>query len=368
MLQNLCRMANARKTAAGTYAIDLRLPDGRRVRRRFRTLAEAEGALQLAKVERLKARIGVADLALDELIDARSALTILGQRTTLVEAARYWVDRNTGQGREKVSDLILDFVEDRELGKARPRYLDGIQNSLANFASETKDMAVADYTDRDILLWLKSHKDWSSQTFANRRREISVFFNWCVKQGKIVLNPVARIPSPKIEDAPVQILTPVQVRALLQGTRDRDRAYFAIALFAGPRAAELDRLYSEDISLDARIITIGAHQSKERLRRLVKIEDNLAAWLRPLMCELEPAMPIGRASKYDLMQRACSILGIDAWPQNACRHSFASYHLAFFKNENLTAIEMGTGVEVLKRRYRAVVTEGEAKEFWTIYP
>ena len=44
------------------------------------------------------------------------------------------------------------------------------------------------------------------------------------------------------------------------------------------------------------------------------------------------------------------------WKQNALRHSFISYHLAEFKNANLTAELAGNSANECRRSYKALVT------------
>jgi integrase/recombinase XerD len=51
------------------------------------------------------------------------------------------------------------------------------------------------------------------------------------------------------------------------------------------------------------------------------------------------------------------------------RHSFASYHLAHFKNQNALALEMGhrdSGVTFA--HYRQLVTPTNAARYWQIVP
>jgi integrase len=61
--------------------------------------------------------------------------------------------------------------------------------------------------------------------------------------------------------------------------------------------------------------------------------------------------------------------GIEEWPHNAPRHSFASYHLAAFKDSAALALEMGHGsTKMIFEHYRALVTPKKGKAFWSIVP
>ena len=58
-----------------------------------------------------------------------------------------------------------------------------------------------------------------------------------------------------------------------------------------------------------------------------------------------------------LFQKAHKAAGIDPWPKNALRHSFASYHLAAHKNAAETALQLGhMDARVLFAHYRELVS------------
>jgi hypothetical protein len=61
--------------------------------------------------------------------------------------------------------------------------------------------------------------------------------------------------------------------------------------------------------------------------------------------------------------------GITDWPANGLRHSFASYHIEFFKRPGELCVEMGHVDEALVARfYRKRVRPEAAKAWWSIMP
>jgi integrase len=71
----------------------------------------------------------------------------------------------------------------------------------------------------------------------------------------------------------------------------------------------------------------------------------------------------------DLFERTRTLAGIVDWPQNALRHSFASYHLAHFKNAASTALELGHhDSRVTFAHYRELVKPKEAARYWKLKP
>ena len=56
------------------------------------------------------------------------------------------------------------------------------------------------------------------------------------------------------------------------------------------------------------------------------------------------------------------------WKHNALRHSFISYRVALTQNLPQVSLEAGNSVQRVNRHYRELVTEGEAKAWFSIRP
>jgi integrase len=355
-----------REYPGGRWQADSGWIGGRRHRRLFDSQKDAKLWLQKMEDLRIAEKLGIKALDPATTADASRALAILTDRISLTEAAQFWSEHHQERAAAKLSTIIEEFKRYLGGNNARPRYVDGIEDTLNAFKGAIGDPMIGDCTTEKILAWLRN-PEWSKATFRNRRRELSVFFNWTVKQGMLILNPVARIPSPKLDEGKVKVLTPDQVKNLLTKLNGSDRAYFALATFAGLRPGEIDRLSWGDVRLDRGVIDLSSQQAKSRSRRLVKIEPNLKAWLAPLVGG--PEEPISRCDKYEMMKRACHAAGLEEWPQNVCRHSFGSYHLEKFRTINETALQMGhTTTAMLFKHYREVVSAEDAEKFWAIVP
>jgi len=118
-------------------------------------------------------------------------------------------------------------------------------------------------------------------------------------------------------------------------------------------------------------------------------KDNLAAWLEPYIgrtgkvClpDLRNLLEIDRLKSGAWTPTQNSIKrsedetpkvtgkNLKPWPKNGLRHSFASYHLAHFKDAARLALELGhTDQELLFRHYRELVTPDQAAKYWEIRP
>jgi integrase len=71
----------------------------------------------------------------------------------------------------------------------------------------------------------------------------------------------------------------------------------------------------------------------------------------------------------ELLDIAREAAGMTEWPQNALRHSFASYHLAHFNDAAILALELGhTNSNLVFQHYRQVVKPQQAERYWKLVP
>lgn len=245
---------------------------------------------------------------------------------------------------ETVSEIVERYILNLERNRISDQHLCTIRHHLEQF--------VTDYGD-----WL--HDIELSPTSVN-------YFRAALQHGVVEKNPVASIPKRKSQGVEVGILTVEQARKLLKNGSPEILPGIALGLFAGIRRAELNRLDWNEIDMEQGYVEIKARKSKTAARRLIPIRANLEAWLAPLAQESGSVMPtemIWRNRLSDAMGKAFN----EEWPHNALRHSFASYHLAHFKDAG--ALEMGHGsTKMIFEHYRALVPAVTAKRYWETTP
>jgi integrase len=224
---------------------------------------------------------------------------------------------------------------------------------------------VAALSGAEIDGWLRS-LDVAATTRNNFRRVLIVAFNFAVQHGYCVTNPAEGSAKAKqVESAP-GILKPGELARLLECSDAALLPFVAIGAFAGLRRAELERLDWSEVDLQGGYIEVTAKNAKSARRRLVKIQANLAAWLQPHARHEGAVAP---QNCRELMDSAREQAGIHEWPQNALRHSFASYHLAQFKDAAALALEMGhTDSTLVFNHYRELVKPKDAQRYWEIKP
>ena len=193
-----------------------------------------------------------------------------------------------------------------------------------------------------------------------------------MKKGYASINPVEKIDRVHLDRPEIAILTPDEVRRLLFAARVHAPSlvpYLAIAVFAGVRPTELQRLTWEHVNFDLRYIHIGGGISKVRNERYVDMEDVLIKWLAPHRQTSGPIVPQNAYTFAKLFNRVRTDAGLkDAWSPDSMRHTFASYHAARYERKDKTAMMMGNSVKMLDRHYRRPLHRSDTTEFWNIFP
>jgi integrase len=191
-------------------------------------------------------------------------------------------------------------------------------------------------------------------------------FSFALGRGYCVGNPAEQSAKAKEVESPVGILTVDQTARLLENAAHELVPFIAIGAFAGLRRAELERLDWQEVDLQSGLIEVTASKAKSARRRFVKIQPNLGRWLQP---HAQLSGNVTPPNYWELLDAARDAAGIEQWPQNALRHSFASYHLAHFKDAAFLALELGhTNSNLVFQHYRQLVKPKQAERYWKIVP
>jgi integrase len=269
----------------------------------------------------------------------------------------------------------LAFERRRALLKTKSkesvRYQKDLRLKLGAFSRAFPNRNLAEISAKEIRNWLGQRG--AAVTQNNYRRNLSVLFSYAKTEEWIASNPIEYLTAKKVKPKQPGILELFQVHALLEACLKLEPEFVpavTIALFGGVRPeSELWHLDREHI--DLKKAEIDVHKSKSQgSTRFLMIQKNLVAWLRRYLPK-EPGRvcPHGDAY-YSRLQRIREEAGITNWPQDALRHSFASYRYAACNDENLTRKEMGHygSVHTFLRHYENRVRDEDAKEFWAITP
>jgi integrase len=343
--------------------------DGKRKRLR-RTFADRSEALTFAQFKIIERNNhGVAGISMPERLrgEALEAARLLEPyRVSVLDAARDYVRRRELVTKsETVANAVKSFLAVKVDDNMRARYLEDLRSRLSRFAQGFGDRKVADISSAEIDQWLRGlHQAPLSRNTYHLR--LHTLFEYARQRGWVETNPLKDVARAKVIEGSPGILSVDQTARLLERAGTDTLPYWALGVFCGLRSAELERLDWRDVRFDEGLVEVPALKSKTASRRFVTIQPNLAQWLAPYCGQQGLVCPNNLYARLLADRRAA---GITQWPPNALRHSFASYHLARFRDVKDLALEMGhTRSEVTFRHYRELVTPSEAERFWKIAP
>jgi integrase len=261
--------------------------------------------------------------------------------------------------------LVKELVAAKERDGASVRHVGDLRSRLNIFANKFDGQMVATITSAEIDDWLRA-LPVAPITRNHYRVLIGLAFNYAVQRGYAMSNPARKTAKAKEPKTDIGILTVAQAARLLESATPGILAYIAIGLFAGLRRAEIERLDWSEIDFESGLIEVKAEKSKTAQRRFVTLQPNLREWLLPVRKHRGAVTP---EDFNKLFVQAREAAGITEWPDNALRHSFASYHLAHFKNAAATALELGHhDSRITFAHYRELVKPKEGERYWNIKP
>jgi len=201
---------------------------------------------------------------------------------TLTNAVSHYIDHVLKyRTAPTITDIIEKLIARCAENKRRAVTVTGLKNHLKKFAAVFGSRQLSSLTVGELQEFLDAPNQ-AARTLITRLTKVSQLYNYAIRNGWASENIARRIERPTIEDGEVGIFTPDEASRLLEHADKFEMLpYIAIGLFAGVRAAELEKLDWSAVMLSEREIVIGSDIAKKRSRRTVTISDTLAGWIAP---------------------------------------------------------------------------------------
>ena len=374
------------KTEFWRVRLGKRFTGGKTIKKTFATYGAANDWVETQHHPKEALGSAYFDLTPSQLAESRNAFQRLADidaatKPTLTEAVSFYIKHAfPSGGMRSFEELADEFLNSRKAMNCKPRTMRLYKSYFSILAQEFGELKLHELRRTDIEDWL-AESEWGPRTRKNYLVTLTTLFNFAVEREYCGSNPAGSIPRPILDDRPPGILTPSESENLLKaGLSWMPKLVPAIAvgLFAGLRRSEICSLDWKELDLNGLTIEVLGTKAKTRQRRLVTIQPNLAAWLRPVAQSMGPVAPDVEIFGAQLRQlvRGSEAQGTDPgrppvveeWPHNALRHSFGSYFFAKSRNENLTACEMGNSPAMVFKHYRALVKPEDMEKYWQILP
>lgn len=285
-------------------------------------------------------------------------------KVPLMEAITHWSLTAGKSAGMKFSEFVDARIESASKDKLSGQYVARLKVVLGEIREGLGNIPAASVTPLDCRAFIERWKGHASQKQA--RAALSGIFSHAVRMGWALTNPATSLKLATREtDGKVAILSAADAADWLLSVATcapSCLAGWSIAMFAGLRRSEVERLDWSEVRLDRGHIEVTASKSKTRTRRLVDIQPNLADTLEPLAKKAGSVLPHSPKNPERWARKAYG----RKLPKNVARHSFVSYHLALFGDLALTELQAGHDRKVLFQHYRELVTKDEAESYFTI--
>ena len=346
---------------------------GKRRQLYFRSQKEAEAECNRVRVTQKNFGSSLLLLSASDISEAAKAIELLEPHNIgLLEAVSKFLEIHN----QRTSSIpFLDLCNLYLAAKAgkNPRHLKSLRNTRNRFPSLHR-LLVSDIDARILEPLLNAIPSGGRNLII---RHFKSFFNYAIKKGYAVSNPVAGLDVVEVKRKEVEIIEREAVARMLEHALSHDLQllpFITIGFFTGIRPEELSELDWKNVDLASKEITVSAEVSKTKTRRFPALSDNAVAWLQAY------AQAGGRMDGKIIGLRDNTLLahrrknraaaGISHWVQDGMRHTFASFWLSKHKDVNRLRELMGHegNTRTLWTHYHRGTTEAEAKKFWSIMP
>lgn len=365
---------------------------GEPVRKHFSALDAAEKYKK--EIERTISQVGTAGIFMDaaaraDYTGARQLLDQAGHPgTRMLDLAREHIERHKRQAAQDtpIAPLFEEFIRvKRDDENKSARWVETLE---IRGKAWIEDQAVAQIRDitRDKLLPLRSRPGVSARTRLSDMAAVSTFLAWLVQEKWIPANPLDEIPRPTADATAPRVLTATQVKALLDAAREKEDGrllrYFALAVYAGLRPGEIERLTPDRIQLHGKNPVVRIIGGKRRQRvRVVPVLPPLRAWLK-IAPEHWPISNIESKDRrlFDEIRAAADLVKWEGnltgqrktiwthWQDDICRHTFISLRMAMTHDEGLVALEAGNSPDVIHAHYLSMIDQREKNALLALRP
>lgn len=363
-----------------SWRVDGRL-HGVRFRKNFKTKEEAAAEKSSLELKALQADSGIRSattfLTDAQLREAEDAFRRVEGRThSLLEYLDCGLANFREPNRQKLLvDAVADYVATKTVAHERTllsmRQLRSITNELDVLKRHFPKGPVSQFTPAILLPYLERGKP-SLKTYNNRRGLLSTFFKFAFQKDWLATNPVEKTPHYRINHrrGSATTITAEHAAKLMIHLETYENGelvpYFALCLFAGIRPCvrfgEITKLQATSVRVDTGVIHIEPEVSKVRMKRLVTIQPNLAAWLRSYPLDRFPIIP---PNSMNTRRKICAQFGLT---HDVLRHTFISMFVAKFRSMGEAALQAGNSESIIRKHYLDLKSPAEAAQFFAITP
>ena len=202
----------------------------------------------------------------------------------------------------------------------------------------------------------------SASSFRKGRAMLHSVFAHGLRQEWCSENPVARVEVPQVQEREIVPLRREEVERLEAAVQLPEhramRLSLHLLLYCGLRPQEVARLQTRDVQTERGCVVVPGRCSKTGGGRVVPLRKGAALRGERLR------IPRNWEARWRRLRRAAGFAA-GQWVPDVCRHTFASYHAARFRDLGALQLEMGhRSADLLRSRYLNLPQVEEARLYW----
>jgi integrase len=357
---------------------------GKRVRRNFKSFAEAVAERQRLEADLMNAEkpspVPNTRLTQAQINEAEAAFQLLGGRSILL--AVQFFNEHYKEPLQKITahGAYEAFIKaKREEKKLRPRAIKNLESRVGTFIKrQPENLCVHEIPEPTVQEYVFK-VGISARTATNNLYALNNFFRFCQKRRWVQSNPLANAERPRNDDKTPEILSVETVQNLFEQARRYKKGrmipYLTLATFGAIRPAEIERLSWEKVCLKQKHVIIDGEAGKKRKRRVVELSKNAVAWLKQHADKKTPLVGVNWRRDFDRV-RLLAGFGtptdkhpkLKLWTDDVLRHTGITHKLNESGSDERTALWAGNSASTIHDHYKGIAAKGESKKFWSIAP
>jgi integrase len=354
-----------RKLKDGRFIIEepTELHGGKRHQSTFSRKSDAE--LRLLEIKALKSNRGGAREAQQLLLEARLQVSLL----TVVE--QYIADHRRREQSIRLQTLFEQYIASKS-ETAHPKYLSDLRQTLNKFDLALRESMVSEI---DTVTVERALSTLSNGARNNALKNVKAVFNYGIDRDFVQDNPVRKSSFARRAKHEREIIPVAKVQEILDYALQHSPEivpYLAILFFAGVRPDD-EALSLQWSDIDEKNV-LWVAEPKIGDGREIPLPPNAIAWITAARArysnDSDMVTPLSRQELHKARKSSYAEAGYRNIPQDAARHSYASYWLAANGNDYGTLMtRMGhTTVATLKSHYLRHASLEEATAYWNLLP
>jgi integrase len=306
---------------------------------------------------------------------------------SIVDAARFFCEKFHDTSKVlPLAEYAAEFVQRKRSENLRQPTVNEIQRFMAEFVADFPNQLVTEFSPEQAEVYLTKTKPVNR----NRKAVLNQFFNYLAQTAQTTnrrvrvlttTNPIRLIPRQRSDErdmSGLKILNVKEVHSLLKRAASFNaQRLFVWLLFTGMRPAEAVKFWGigskssgeqtqlgwNAINLRAKVIHVPPSVSKTRTNRKIRIQPNLAKWLKHYRGQ--SFLTKNWRDKFgwskDVLDKSKRRVS------DICRHTFISYLVSIAEGWRDMELQAGNTKEVQLKHYLDLVHDNPA-DYWNITP